>query len=378
MQQRPFLVIILAILILSSAPPPVAAENISPPRLSAEAAVLIDGLTGHVLYSQNADREMHPASTTKILTALLGLELGKKKDVVTISRYAAYTEGTSLYLNPGDRLCLFDLIRGALINSGNDAATAIAEYIGGNEEFFSSLMTYKAKTLGAYRSRFRNPHGLTDFKHIATAYDLALMTRYALKNKDFRQIVRTKDMIIHEIKTGEPIPLSNTNRLLYNRGMRVIGVKTGTTAAAGQCLIAAAEKKGRVLISVVLNSSDRYNDTLELFNYGFNRCRWYKVARQQDPILSVPVSNGRIAKVKVGTIKDKEIAVKSGELNFIEKRYIINPDLKAPLAKGTNVGKIEVYLGDHLLYNCSLITLEAVKAKLPFYRRIFAPTNFLK
>ncbi len=362
--------IFLAILILGNAPP-VSAEDISPPRLSAEAAVLIDCLTGHVLYSLNADRGMHPASTTKILTALLGLELGKKTDVVSISRYAAYTEGTSLYLNPGDRLYLLDLIRGALINSGNDAATAIAEYLGGNEELFSSLMTYKAKILGAYRSQFRNPHGLTDFKHIATAYDLALMTRYALKNKDLRQIVRTKDMIIHEIKTGEPIPLSNTNRLLYNRDIHVIGVKTGTTAAAGQCLIAAAEKKGRVLISVVLNSSDRYNDTLELFNYGFNQCLWYKVAKQQDPVLTVPVSDGQIARVKVGTKEDGEIAVNIGELNSIEKRYIINPNLRAPLAKGTNVGKIEVYLGDHLLYNCSLVTLETVKPKLPFYRRIF-------
>ncbi|MGB9792097.1 MAG: D-alanyl-D-alanine carboxypeptidase family protein, partial [Thermacetogeniaceae bacterium] len=210
---------------------PVAAKDtaiVSLPQLTAEAAILIDGTTGHVLYSLNADRKMHPASTTKILSALLGLELGNKKDVVHVSPNAAYKEGTTLYLYPGDELHLFDIIKGALINSGNDAATAIAEHLGGREDIFSSLMTYKAKTLGAYRSEFRNPHGLTDPEHLATAYDLALIARYALQNKDFRKIVSTKETTIFETKSGKPIPLNNTNRLLNNCEYPVIGVKTGT------------------------------------------------------------------------------------------------------------------------------------------------------
>lgn len=365
-----FLIILPALLLGNASR--VAAENItninSSPQLSAEAVVLIDGLTGHVLYSLNADRKMHPASTTKILTALLGLELGKKMDVVTISPNAAYKEGTTLYLTPGDRLYFLDLIKGALINSGNDAATAIAEYLGGKEEFFASLMTHKAKTLGAYQSQFYNPHGLTDSKHMVTAYDLALIARYALQNTDFRKIVSTRETSIHEIKSGNPIFLSNTNRLLGNHDFSVIGVKTGTTLAAGQCLVAAAEKKGRLLISVVLNSWDRYNDTLELLNYGFNQCVWYPVAKQQFPVLNVPVSNGCTKWVKVGTIKSVEIAVKRSELSSIAKRYIINTNLKAPLARGKEVGRVEIYLGEHLVYNCPLVTLEAVRQKLPFYR----------
>lgn len=326
------------------------------PWISAEAAVLIDGTTGHILYSLNADRKMHPASTTKILTALLGLELGNKKEVVHVSLNAAYKEGTVLFLNPGDTFYLFDLIKGALINSGNDAATAIAEHLGEKEDSFSSLMTHKAKTLGAFKSNFCNPHGLTDWKHMATAYDLALIARYALQNEDFRKIVGTKETTIFEIGSDKPIPLNNTNRLLDTSEFPVIGVKTGTTRAAGECLIAAAEKNGRLLISVVLNSWDRYGDTLRLLEYGFNRCVWYPVSSQNP--FKIPVFfNGQERWVAIGAKKEIEVAIRKDEISSVEKRYVFYQNFRTTPSKGKEIGRIEVYLGEHLLYNYPLIAI---------------------
>lgn len=336
--------------------------------LTADAAVLMDYQTGHILYGLNASKYLHPASTTKILTSILGLELGIKKEVVNVASESAGIEGTSLYLKEGEKYYLYDLIKGALINSGNDAASAIAEHIGSNERFFSSLMTYKAKTIGALRSHFYNPHGLTHDSHLTTAYDLALITRYALKNKDFKCIVGTKSGLISEIQTGKLIPLYNTNQLLWDKNnqdniMRVIGVKTGTTEAAGQCLIAAAQKGNKILISVVLHSDSRYDDTINLLNYGFKNCYWFSLGKPRVPLLNLPVYGGEVSSVPVGLSDSLEFSVNLEELSSIEKRIITKTFLKAPLKEGTNVGKIEVYFKEHYICSTDLIALTSISKK---------------
>jgi D-alanyl-D-alanine carboxypeptidase (penicillin-binding protein 5/6) len=344
---------------------PASAQSPEMPGLSARAAVLMDYQTGGVLYSRMASARLAPASTTKVLTALLGLELGRPGEVVTVSPYASGTEGTSLYLSPGSSFDLRDLIEGALVNSGNDAAVAIGEHLAGSEDMFASLMTYKAETLGAVRSNFVNPHGLDNPRHYCTAYDLALITRYALSDHLFKQFVQTRDDVIYEKKTNTPVYLSNTNRLLgsdKNTGFRIIGVKTGTTSSAGQCLVAAAEKNGQVLITVVLDSADRYTDARQLLRFGYEQCHWYKFPKGKG-LFAAPVTGGDRHLAMVAPSEDVCFAVSPREDPLLEKEVAIRRSLKAPLPSGAMVGKIDFYLGDRFLFGTNLLTLTPVTKK---------------
>ena len=343
---------------------PALAQQPELPGVSARAAVLMDYQTGHLLYSYMASKRMAPASTTKVLTAVLGLDMSRAGEVVTVSPYAADTEGTSLYLRPGASFNLRDLIKGALVNSGNDAAVAIGEKIAGSERTFACLMTYKAKTIGAVQSVFKNPHGLDDPGHYCTAYDLALITRYALNEQLFRQFVQTKEGVIYDQISHIPVHLGNTNRLLWskNDGIRVIGVKTGTTSIAGACLVTAAEKDGQILIAVVLDSADRYADTRQLLQYGYNACRWYKFPKGKS-MLALPVAGGDWPSVLAAPEEDICFAVNPMEDLLVEKRIAAKLPLKAPLISGKLIGKADFYLGDHFLFGTGLLSLTAVSKK---------------
>ncbi len=338
-----------------------AAEGALP--LTADAAVLIDYQTGTVLYGSNATRPLPPASTTKILASLLSLEIGDGKDTVIIDKYTASVEGTSIYLKSGQILSLRDLTKGALINSGNDAATAIAIHLAGNEQQFASLMNYKAKTVGCWQSRYYNPHGLPQVGHAVSAYDMARITRYALKNKNFRCIVSTRSDRIRDA-SGKVIKLYNTNRLLGHRerGIEVVGVKTGTTSEAGECLVAAANVKGQLLISVVLGSSNRYADTLRLFEFGAKECHSVQI-RRKTPCFQVPVWRGSQSEVAVGPEEDISVVVPTNQLPLLEKRVYLKPYLRAPCAKGSRVGRMEIVLGNNLLYSTELITLQDISKR---------------
>ncbi|MGB9826330.1 MAG: D-alanyl-D-alanine carboxypeptidase family protein, partial [Desulfofundulus sp.] len=209
-----------------------------PPRVTADAAVLMDATTGQVLYAKNAHQPRPPASTTKILTALLAIEGGKLDQVVTVSPGAAAVGESSMHLFPGQHLTLEQLLYGALLRSGNDACVAIAEHIAGSEANFVLLMNQKARQLGARDSHFCNPHGLPARGHLSSAYDLALLTRYALKNPTFKSLVSTRYHGFSTPPWGE-YHLHNTNRLLWSY-QGADGVKTGTTSEAGMCLVASA------------------------------------------------------------------------------------------------------------------------------------------
>lgn len=331
--------------------------------LTANAAVLMDYSTGAVLYSHNATQPLPPASTTKIMTGLLSLEMGDGKERVVIDEYSASMEGTSLYLKAGQILTLEDLTKGALINSGNDAASAIAIHMAGSEQLFGDLMTFKARTLGCSSlSRFYNPHGLPQEGHAISAYDLAVIARYAMQNKDFRRIVGTKSGSVKDLSEGEVFPLYNTNMLLgYKKdGLEIIGVKTGTTDEAGECLVAAAKYKGNILISVVLGSSARYEDTLKLFAYGRNNCYCINL-KKRTPIRQVPVWRGSASSVAVGPSRDISFMVSPSQLPLLERRVYLKPYVKAPCSKGNRVGKMEIMLGNQLLYSVDLVALENVK-----------------
>ncbi|MGE5583885.1 MAG: D-alanyl-D-alanine carboxypeptidase family protein [Bacillota bacterium] len=240
------------------------------PAVNASAAVLLNAETGAVLYAKNPNKIMAPASTTKIMTAIILIEKGNLDHKIRISRRAANQPGSSMNLRRGEERTLRELLYGLLLSSGNDAATAIAEYISGSEERFARLMTTKAHQLGMNNTCFKNASGLPAVGHYTTAYDMALLAGYALKNETFAEVVQTKVASISSSRSNRSRSLVNHNKLLWQYPYTT-GIKTGYTRRAGKCLVASASQNGNTLISVVLKSGTMYNDSINLFDYGFNR-----------------------------------------------------------------------------------------------------------
>lgn len=238
------------------------------PNLHANAAILIEAGSGKVLYAKNSRAIMAPASTTKIMTAILALEHVSLDKTVLIRPVAAAKEGSSMDLVSREQKTMRELLYGLMLVSGNDAATAIAEAVSGSEANFAQLMNRKAKLLGMKNTHFLNASGLPDIGHYTTAYDLAILTRYALQNGNFAKIVSTKVKRVPGARPGTNRTLINHNKLLW-RYQYTIGVKTGYTRTAGGCLVSAAIHNDIKLISVILKSSSIYDDSKELLNYGF-------------------------------------------------------------------------------------------------------------
>ena len=338
--------------------------------LTADAAVLMDYQSGAALYTYNATKPLPPASTTKVLAGLLSLELGDGKESVMVDPYSASLEGTSLYLKTGQKFSLYDITKGALINSGNDAAAAIAVHMAGSEEQFAALMNYKAKTVGCWQNNFSNPHGLPQDGHAVSAYDLARITRYAFINNDFRQIVGTKSDRIIELSGSDVIILDNTNRILGHKDgdIEIIGVKTGTTSEAGECLVAAAKNKGHLLISVVLGSSNRYADTLKLMEYGAKNCH-YTAVKGKKTLYQVPVKRGSCDTAAVGTASDISLMVSPQQLPLVDKRLYLKSSLRAPCRKGEPAGRIEIRLENNIICSTELIVLQDVPRRSFWMRK---------
>jgi len=238
--------------------------------VNANSAILINANTGKILFERNAYQQMQPASTTKVITALLALENSSMAKTVTISTEAASREGSSMHLASSERRSMEELVYGLMLVSGNDAATAIAKNIAGTEEKFACMMTAKARLLGLKNSQFKNASGLPAKGHYSTAYDMAMITKYALKNKIFAKIASTKSKAIPNHISGEVRYLRNHNKLLW-RYPYTTGIKTGYTVSAGGCLIASAHKKNTTLIAVVFKTHTIYDDCQNLFEYGFGR-----------------------------------------------------------------------------------------------------------
>ena len=244
--------------------------------LSARALLLMDAKTGKILYQKNAHVPLPPASTTKVLTAVLALESQKRSsDRLIVSKAATRVPASKLYLKPGQTVSIEDLLYGVLLASANDASVVLAEGIGGSVERFAEIMTKKAHDLGAINTHFSNPHGLTAADHYSTAHDLALIFRYAMKNPTFRQIVHTKMSSVRSLSPGKKsartrlISVRNHNRLLWNYD-GALGGKTGYTFAAQKCYVGAVERNGVTLIVSLLGSRDLWGDTKRLLEYGFD------------------------------------------------------------------------------------------------------------
>lgn len=294
--------ILISLLFFFISPCNVEAQDIN---LSAEAAVLIDGDTGAIMYGKNHLEQRPPASTTKVLTAILAIEQGDLAEVVSISKRSAQTGEASINLLEGETITLENLLYGALLKSGNDACVAIAEGISPTVEEFVGLMNLKAKLLGCTNTNFVNTNGLPHNNHYTSALDLAVITRYALNNPIFAQIVATPTKTIQWENSSRKKYIQNTNKLLtIYPGAN--GVKTGTTDKAGQCLIASATREGRTLIAVVLKSHNRYGDASKLLDYGFNNYYNLEVIKKNQ-VLNIDRSKFNL---------DKNLVLKAKE-NFV-------------------------------------------------------------
>jgi D-alanyl-D-alanine carboxypeptidase (penicillin-binding protein 5/6) len=237
-------------------------------KIAGQAAVLMETRGGKILWQRNQNRSLAPASTTKILTALVVLERSKASDIVTIPAEATRATGGTVHLQTGERLSVEQLLYGMLLGSANDAAIALATHAGGSVEKFVGLMNDRARSLGALRSSFRNPTGLPQKGHVTTARDLAMITRAALANVEFRRIVAAKNLPWKSAKwQGE---LKNSNVLLKTYH-GAVGVKTGQTSEAGFCFVAAAARGEESFIAVILKSTEKsgWQDAKKLLDYGF-------------------------------------------------------------------------------------------------------------
>lgn len=237
------------------------------PGLSANNAALIDQETGELLFEKNAHEKQSVASITKVMTAIIAIESGKLDEVSATSRRAIYTEGSSIYLEQGEKMTVEDLVYGLMLRSGNDAAVAISEQIGGSVEGFVYLMNEKAEWIGMQNTHFDNPHGLESPTHYSTAYDMALLLRYAMENKTFQKISGTK---MHKAE-NRTYSWKNKNRLLTEKYKYCTGGKTGFTKKAGRTLLTSAKKGDKALVAVTLNAPDDWNDHIQMFEWGFSQ-----------------------------------------------------------------------------------------------------------
>lgn len=285
------LIIFQIIILVLTCPNLVFAQDIG---VHAKAYILMEAKTGQVIISKNQDVPLPPASTTKILTAIMAIERGEVDKEIVVSNEAASVGEASIHLEPGEKISVLNLLKGALIKSGNDASFALAEYVGGTEDIFLLLMNRKAKLVGALNSTFYNANGLPHKGHLSTAKDLALMARYGLNNRLFKSIVATKEERIPWSNYGWDRNLVNTNKLLW-KYTGADGVKTGTTKEAGSCLVASATKGDRQLIAVVLKSGDRFGEAARLLDYGFNKTSLRRIPKGSEyGALLLPGSDKRI------------------------------------------------------------------------------------
>lgn len=293
MRNRPrWSAVVLVAMGVGWVPLPTAQAAVRPPAITAQAAVVIDAANGTILYEKNAFLQMDPASTTKIMTALLVIEHGDLNRRVVISQRAHLTGGSSLHLHEREEYTRLDLLKGMLLRSGNDASVALAESDAGSVERFVAEMNVRAQELGAFNTSYENTHGMTRPGHYSSAYDLALITRAALKLPVFQEIVRSQELSIRELTRDAPRTVHNTNQLLYGFA-GADGVKTGTTDAAGHCLVASATRQGRQLIAVVLKSAHRFGDASALLDYGFDAYSRVQLAAPGQPLTWRTVRGGR-------------------------------------------------------------------------------------
>lgn len=322
------------ILLLSLSLPAFAA---SPQGISAKACVLMLADTREVLYAENENEQLSMASTTKIMTSLLALESGLWEQQIKVTSDMVAVEGTSIGLLPDDLISVRTLISGMLLESGNDAANVTAYTVAGGQAQFLELMNQKAAEIGMKNTHFDSVSGLDTDSHYSTAYDMALLTAYALENPKFRSICSEKSERVYYGNPPYARTLYNHNRLLSSYE-GAIGVKTGFTKKSGRCLVSAAERDGVTLIAVTLNAPDDWNDHKKLLDYGFSVAKLYDASALQGD-LSVKVVGGDAKTVTATTAYAPKFSV-AGDTADVQVQAYLKHFLYAPVEKGETVGSV--------------------------------------
>lgn len=329
---------------------------------SARAMCVIESSSNRILYAKNENEKRAMASTTKIMTAITAIESGVDLDTpFEISRKAVGISGTSIYLRDGEELTLRDLLYGLMLVSGNDASYAIGEYVGNGIEHFIDMMNWKAHQIGAFNTHFENTHGLDADGHYTSAYDLAIISSYALKNETFKEIVSTKDIQITNTD-GKIRYFRNKNKLL-NALDGAIGVKTGYTGDAGRCLVSAVEREGMQVVCVVLDCHPMFEDSAEMLEKAFKEYELIDLAANIVYPESISVENGSKDSVLISRIKSCTYPLKEGEKEKISVELNLSDKVEAPIKKGDEIGEIRIFIDKDLLFSEKIFTMEDVKEK---------------
>lgn len=322
-----------------------------PTGISAVSAILINADTGEIIYEKNAHEKRAMASTTKIMTALLTLESGQLDKRFTVDDMAIKVEGTSMGLREGDIVTRRALCYGMLLPSGNDAANAAAVNISGSMSAFAEKMNEKAAELGMENTNFVTPSGLDADGHYSTAYDMALLTSYALKNSEFKKICGSSSAALEYGNPPYRRTLYNSNKLL-SQYSGCIGVKTGFTDNARRCLVSAAERDGITLIAVTLNAPDDWSDHAEMFDYGFSLLTPYEVMPDS---FAIPVIGGEAEKITAVPEKSKLIGIMDGESDNITVEYYVPEFIYADIEKGDKLGLAKIYYNNTEITSIPLV-----------------------
>lgn len=332
------------------------------PKISAGSAIVLDTVSGRVLYEKNAYKRCSIASTTKIMTAIVAIENGSDDEIVTVSKRAASISGSSAHLKEGKTYTLGSLMYAMMLRSGNDAAIAVAEHVGGSVEAFAEMMNRKAAEIGAMNTNFVTPHGLDDPQHYSTAYDLAIITQYALQNEKFNKIVGTKSSYF------EGNPINNTNEML-SLYPGADGVKTGYTGQAGRCLVTSATHGGWRIISVVLNNATRTiraQNSKIILDYAFGSYKNYDYLKEGQEVAEIKLNKGLVDKVPVYTDKDISFPLRQDEIDKVEVIYNFPRLMEAPVESDSKVGTIDYLLDGKLLASTDIKVVSSV-ARKDFY-----------
>lgn len=319
----------------------------------AKAAALIDVQSGRLLYSYDGDTPMRIASLTKIMTAIVAIEHGDLNDTVVTSKRAVGKEGSSIYLRLGEKMTLSNMLYGLMLRSGNDAATAIAEHVGGSEEGFVYLMNQKAALLGLSHTQFRNPHGLDADGHYSSANDLARLTAYALRNPAFAEIVRTK--VKQAPNPYEPWDYRwlNKNKML-SMYEGADGVKTGYTKKSFRCLVSSATRNGQQLAAVTINDGDDWADHRKLLDWGFKHYPLKHLAGKGDPVAGTTLAAGAEFAYPLGEDENGLVRVKLEALDAADIRYELGER-----------GKLAWYIGEQRIGTVPVYETGSVRLQLP-------------
>lgn len=339
-------------------------------ELNASSALLIDNRTNKILYNKDANKRLFPASTTKIVTAIIVLENHSLNEEVTASYDAVMTipSGYSTAnIQIGEILTVEQLLELLLVHSANDSANVLAEYAGGSIDSFVSMMNTKVNELGLTDTHFTNPYGLQENNHYTTSHDLAVIMQYCLKNETFRKISGQASCAIPATNKSEPRKYSSTNELLIagNRNYYpyLIAGKTGYTSKAGGCLVSVAYNNNLELISVILNSNDRFGDTKKLFNYGYSNFSLKNIVNEDDIITSTNVKNAKKNSQNLDLKVTENVPVlvnNNDNLESISPQIEINSNIEAPIEEGQNLGKVS-YTVNGVTYSTNLVASQNIE-----------------